>query len=126
MGRQHIFIVNGSPAVLDLLRQLFQDERYNVTTTNFVPETFAQISGAAPDLLMVDVVVGEQAGWDLLEHLHAEAATRHLPVIVFSTTPALLERARAMESADGPRRFLDKPFDIGALLALVEELIGPA
>jgi DNA-binding response OmpR family regulator len=126
MDRQHIFIVNGSPPILDLLRELFQAERYNVTTTNFVPRTFAQIDALHPDLLMVDVVVGEEAGWDLLEHLHAEAETRGIPVIIFSTSPELLERAHALATPGGTRRFLAKPFDLEALLALVAELIGPA
>ena len=48
MARQHIFAVNGSPDFLDLLRELLQDERYNVTTTNFVPATFAQIDALQP------------------------------------------------------------------------------
>lgn len=126
MERRHIFIVNGSPPVLDLLRELFQDARYNVTTTNFVPNTFAQISALQPDLLMVDVVVGEEAGWDLLERLHAEAATSGIPIIVFSTSPALLDRARVLAMPGEARRFLAKPFDVEELLGLVNELIGPA
>lgn len=126
MRRQHIFIVNGSPPILDLLRELFQGERYNVTTTNFIPETFAQIAHARPDLLMVDLVVGEQAGWDLLDQLHAEATTQDLPVIVFSTNPALLVRAQQLAVGESTRRFLAKPFDLDVLLGLVEQLIGPA
>jgi hypothetical protein len=37
MRRQHIFVVNGSAEFLDVVRELLQDEHYNVTTTNFVP-----------------------------------------------------------------------------------------
>jgi CheY-like chemotaxis protein len=126
MARQHIFVVNGAPPVLELLRELFQGESYNVTTTNFVPETFDQIAALTPDLLMVDVVAGDQAGWHLLERLNGEAATRGIPVIIFSTSPALLDRARDLAMTDGASRVLAKPFDLDALLALVEELIGPA
>lgn len=126
MERQHIFIVNGSPPILDLMRELFQAESYNVTTTNFVPHTFEQIAALGPDLLMVDVVVGDQAGWDLLERLHAGATTRGIPVIIFSTSPVLLDRAEHLTSPDSTRRFLTKPFNVAGLLALVEELIGTA
>jgi CheY-like chemotaxis protein len=126
MRRQHIFVVNGAPAFLNLLRELLQDERYNVTTTNYLPDTFDQIEALTPDLLMVDVVVGQQAGWDLLDRLHQDAETRHLPVIVFSTAPALLGRARALDTPGGTRRFLAKPFDIEEVLTLVAALIGPA
>ena len=56
--------------------------------------------------------------------MQAEAQTRGVPVIVFSTAPHLLEQARALETPGGTRRFLAKPFELATLLALVEELIG--
>jgi hypothetical protein len=60
-GRKHIFVINGVPEFLNLMRDLFQDERYNVTTTNFVPRSFEQIAALQPDGLIIDVVVGQQA-----------------------------------------------------------------
>jgi response regulator RpfG family c-di-GMP phosphodiesterase len=33
MKRQHVFVINGSPDFLDIMRELLQDEAYNVTTT---------------------------------------------------------------------------------------------
>jgi DNA-binding response OmpR family regulator len=126
MARRHVFAINGAPAFLDLLRELLQDERYNVTTTNFVPATFAQIAALGPDLLIVDLAVGERAGWDLLERLAAEAATRGIPVVVSSTDPRLLDRARAGAARWGGDRFLVKPFYPAELLRTIRELIGEA
>lgn len=126
MDRQHIFVVHGSPFVLDLVRDILQAERYNVTTTNIVPRTFEQIAALEPDLLLVDLASGEGAGWDLLARLQTDAMTRGTPVIVFSNDPDLLERAKAIETPGGVRRFLEKPFHLTALLALVDELVGPA
>ena len=37
MRRQHIFVVNGSAAFLDVVRELLQDEQYNVTTPTSSP-----------------------------------------------------------------------------------------
>lgn len=36
MARQHVFVVNGAPACLDVMRDILQEERYNVTNTNFM------------------------------------------------------------------------------------------
>jgi hypothetical protein len=47
--RKHIFAINGAPEFLNIVRDLFQDEGYNVTTTNFVPNSFEQIAALAPD-----------------------------------------------------------------------------
>ena len=45
-------------------------------------------STARPTSWMVDVAVGETAGWELLEQLHAYAVTQEIPVLVVSTGPA--------------------------------------
>ena len=126
MQRQHIFVVNGSADFLDVVRELLQDEHYNVTTTNFVPRTFKQVETAQPSLLIVDLIHGEMAGWDLLAELRREAATRNIPVILVSTSNQLLERAEAERVIWGGDRSLLKPFSLNALLQTIQELIGPA
>jgi DNA-binding response OmpR family regulator len=126
MQRQHIFVVNGSVEFLDVVRELLQDENYNVVTTNFVPRTFCQIETARPSLLVVDLCQGEKAGWDLLTELRQEAATRQIPVILVSTSKRYLERAQEEHALWGGDRYLLKPFDLEELLRMIEELIGEA
>jgi len=126
MSRQHIFVVNGSAFFLDLVRALLQEEHYNVTTTNFLPGTFSMIEAAKPSLLLIDLVIGEDAGWDLLGSLRQGATTHGIPVILVSTTPSLLERAKAEHAVFGGERHLTKPFDLDDLLIMVEELVSKA
>jgi DNA-binding response OmpR family regulator len=126
MGRKHIFAVNGATEFLNFVRELFQEEGFNVTTTNYVPHTFDQVAVLQPDLLIVDLALGIQAGWDLLERLQAEAVTRGLPVVVTATDRRLLERAQAQQERYAGHQFFVKPFDIDALLGAVHTLIGTA
>ncbi len=125
-GRQHILAINGEPDFLNLIRSLLQDERFNVTTTNFVPESFDMIDALRPALLIVDLVIGERAGWDLLERLHEEAGTRGIPVIAVSGDSEELSRVRWDEARFGARRVLRKPLDLHALLDAIDALIGKA
>lgn len=126
MDRQHIFVVNGAVEFLDVLRELLQEERYNVTTTNFVPNTYDQIAALQPDLLMIDLAIGVRAGWDLLEQLAHETVTQDIPVIVFSTSQHILEEVQTDPSRFGAQRFLSKPVDLDAVLDAVNQLIGVA
>jgi CheY-like chemotaxis protein len=126
MQRQHIFVVNGSADFLEVVRDLLQDEQYNVTTTNFVPLTFEQVEIARPSLLIVDLIHGEMAGWDLLADLRHEAGTRDIPVILVSTSKQLLEKAETERVIWGGDRYFLKPFSLDALLQAIQELIGPA
>jgi chemosensory pili system protein ChpA (sensor histidine kinase/response regulator) len=125
-GRKHIFAINGAPEFLNIVRELFQEEAYNVTTTNYVPNSFEQIQALRPDALIVDVVVGQSAGWELLERLHAEAATTGIPVLVLSTSPRLLQRAREQAERYGNHRYLNKPFGLDDILEQIREMIGEA
>ena len=124
-ARKHVFAINGSPAFLNVIRELFQEEGYNVTT-NFVPTSFDQIVALRPDALIVDVVVGQQAGWELLEQLHAGAATCGVPTLVVSTDRRLLTLAQEQAERYGTHRYLEKPFDLDAVLTQIQEMIGEA
>ncbi len=126
VGRKHIFAINSSPDLLDIFFMLFQSHDYNVTTTNFVPQTFAQIAALQPAVLLIDLAYGEQAGWELLERLQGEARTHTIPVVVLSTSKASLERVQADPARYGGDHCIAKPFDIDDLLAAVRDLIGPA
>jgi CheY-like chemotaxis protein len=126
MERQHVFIVNGSPEFLDIIRELLQDEHYNVTTTNFVPRSFETIESARPDLLVIDLVLGERASWELLGRLRESASTRNIPVLLMSTTPRLLDVAREQHESFGGDRYLNKPFILDDLLQVIQEMIDTA
>lgn len=125
-ARQHVFVVNGASEFLDLVRLLLEDERYNVTTTNYVPKTFDLIETLQPSLLIMDLAVGVEAGWELLESLAQGAAVREIPVIVVSTSPRYRETVEADPARFSADRVLSKPLDIEDLLNAVSELIGPA
>lgn len=125
-GRPPIFVVNSSPDVLDLMREVLHGEGYPVTTATNPAEALGQIAALQPALLIIDLPVGEPVAGELLDRLQADPGTRRMPVIVTSTNPDLLAQAQAVSGGSDRRRFLAKPFDLDALLADVEELIGPA
>ena len=124
--RRHVFAINTSPEFLNIVRELFQEEGYHVTTTNFAPNSFAQIEALHPDALIIDVAIGQDAGWELLEQLGADADTAGIPVLVVSTDPRLLEQAQAQAARYEHHRYLAKPLDLEAMLTNIEEMIGEA
>ena len=123
--RKHVFAVNSSPDFLLIVRELLEDEGYAVTTSDFAPNVFTRIVMRQPDALIIDVAVGETAGWDLLRRLHTEPATTGIPVLVTSTSPDLLEQAHEQATVYGTKRsFLTKPMDLDDLLRTIREMTG--
>lgn len=124
--RKHILGVNGHPPFLELLREILQDEHFNVTTTNYVPQTFDLITALKPNLIIVDLVVYQLAGWELLERLHQDVVTCAIPLLLTSTNATLLERARDEAARYGDHPVLVSPFELTDLLQAIESLIGKA
>jgi CheY-like chemotaxis protein len=125
-GRKHILGVNGHPPFLELLRGILQDEQYNVTTTNYVPHTFDLILALQPALVIVDLVIYQRAGWELLDRLHQEIGTCGIPLLLTSVEPQILARAQAAAAHYGEHRAFVHPFHLANLVQTVDDLIGKA
>jgi len=117
-------VIDASRMILGVMRELLEFDRYAVTATTFVPESFAQIEALQPNLLIIDLAIHQHVGWDLLERLALEALTRSIPVIVTSTDPKLLQRAEANQVQYGGQGWIAKPFDVDELLHVVHDLVG--
>jgi two-component system response regulator VicR len=122
-SRKHIFIINTDPVFLKVARLLLQEEGYDITTTSFIPLTFEQIAALQPNLLIIDLTIGQKAGWNLLEKLQEEAITRKIPVIVVSTNQQLLDQAKTNQQRYGVSYFIAMPFDIHNLLDAIKSLL---
>lgn len=126
MTRKHVVVINGAPEFLGLMRELLQDEQFNVTTTNDVARTFDVVVTLAPDLLIIDLAVGQDAGPALLASLRQRGETSGIPIIVVSTDRRLLDTARRIAPASERVRYIAKPLDIDDLMGAVRQLVGVA
>jgi CheY-like chemotaxis protein len=72
-----------------------------------------------PDLILLDLVLPEQAGIETLRALRQQPPTRSIPVVVASGSATELEAAGELADA-----WLAKPFDAAVLLATVERSLA--
>ena len=126
MARCHVLVVNSDPAFLDAVRVLLQSDRYNVTSTNLVPQTFAMVQAAGADALVVDLATDEPAQWELLGQLIADTRTRSLLVVFTANDAGMLDAAETRPWPAGGRFHLLKQFDPNLLGDVIHALIGPA
>ncbi|HEX7151456.1 MAG TPA: response regulator [Thermoanaerobaculia bacterium] len=75
-----------------------------------------------PDVVVLDLMMPVLSGWDVLRERQYDAELNKIPVIVVSANRDP-EVANAVDK--GICAFLPKPFDIGALSALVRSCIAP-
>jgi CheY-like chemotaxis protein len=89
-------------------------------------DAFGDIKHAKADVVILDVFLhGESSGWQQLDILTFDPATRGLPVIICSAAIASLGEAREKLAALDVS-VLEKPFDLEELTAAVESAIASA
>ena len=86
-------------------------------------EALDVMRGQRPDVVVLDLMMPVLSGWDVLRERQSDPELRRIPVIVVS---ANRDPDVAVAVNAGICAFLPKPFDIGALSALVKSCMPSA
>jgi DNA-binding response OmpR family regulator len=112
------------------MRRVLEDEQYQVSILQEGREAFAWAKSQLPDLLILDLKLGDISGQDVLKKLKSDSVTADIPVIVY--TAAVLEAEEVLNLIQNDQQRYDtvhllrKPFELNALLDTVEELLSKA
>jgi class 3 adenylate cyclase len=115
-----ILAVDDTPENLRLLEALLTPRGYELVTASSGAEALSLIATAKPDLLLVDIVMPDMNGYEVTKRIRADAASRHLPIIMITATGGA-DLVRSLEA--GADDFVSKPFDQHELLARVKSLL---
>jgi len=107
--RPKILIVDDEPFNVDYLEQELEDLDYDTLSAANGREALAQTAAGSPDLVLLDVMMPELDGFQVLERLKADKNTRNIPVIIISALNDMRSVVRGIEL--GAEDYLPKPFD---------------
>jgi DNA-binding response OmpR family regulator len=110
MGEQaKILIVDDEPFNVDYLEQELEDLGYDTVSAPNGRVALEQVDSQAPDMILLDIMMPEMDGFQVLEHLKADKTWRDIPVIVISAMDDIDSVVRGVEL--GAEDYLPKPFD---------------
>lgn len=118
----HILAVNDSPELLDLFRELFEEECFRITTCLEQDTSFDDVVQLAPDLIILDYRIGVEGV--LLLQLRESPLTSRMPIILCTGVVRHEDDAVWRFLSDMGVRVVFKPFDIDHLLHVVREALG--
>jgi serine phosphatase RsbU (regulator of sigma subunit) len=117
-ARPKILIVDDEPFNVDYLEQELEDLDYHTVSAANGREALAQVAAEKPDVILLDIMMPELNGFQVLERLRADPESRNLPVIVISAMNDLKSVVRGIEL--GAEDYLPKPFEPVLLRARLE------
>ncbi len=123
---RRIAVIDDETVFLELLDELLSEEGYEPHLFPDGAASYPRVRDLAPDAIILDLrMESPTAGWQLLERMWQDSVLHATPVIVCSGDLPLLREHAADLRAHGCAH-LAKPFDLGDLLALVEQMCGAA
>ncbi len=79
-----VLVVDDDPRVVDMVRQLLEDEPYEVVAASDGEEALEAIARQRPDVILLDLLMPRMDGFAVIEHLQQDPQHRLIPVIVLT------------------------------------------
>jgi DNA-binding response OmpR family regulator len=114
-----ILIVDDNIDMLGLLKEALEQEGYAVTTLSYTEDIIRNANEHQPDLVILDFLLAGINGGEHCHYLKTNALTAHIPVIMLSGYPRVLESLGDF----GADAFIAKPFDLYNLTATVKDVL---
>src|SRR5215203_5537004 len=113
-------VVDDEIVLAQVISEFLQDEGYGVLLAHGSQGILQLLERERPDLIFLDVMMPDGDGRDIVKEMQLRPDLKDLPVVMMSAGLSFQKLNVHV------RGFLRKPFDIVELLALVNDVIGPA
>jgi twitching motility two-component system response regulator PilH len=120
MAIQTVLIVDDSKTELMFMTNLLQKNGMSVRTAEGADEAMKRLSEQKPDLILMDVVMPGQNGFQLTRSINRTPEYADIPIIM--CTSKNLETDRVWGMRQGARDYITKPVDEAELLVKIKAL----
>ena len=117
-----ILVVDDTLSLLDLIRDLLSGEGHDVTTCLLAREAYPLALRLRPDIVMLDIVMPEVSGWEVLDRIRRDPRLARTPIVI-CTAWAEQAAARMRELRQPHLWLLPKPFDADELIDTIGEAL---
>jgi len=118
MSGETILIADDEANIRELARMYLEKDGFQVITVNDGVQALAQIQQAAPDLLVLDLMMPEVDGWEVCRRIRTHS---NLPILMLTARDDDIDKIVGLEM--GADDYLTKPFNPRELVARVRAIL---
>ena len=123
MGKR-VLVVDDEPNIVMSLEFLMARAGFEVQVARNGREALDALEGAAPDLLLLDVMMPEFDGYEVCERIRARPEWNGTKIVMLTARGREVERERGL--ALGADAYVTKPFSTRDLVDKVKHMLGAA
>jgi CheY-like chemotaxis protein len=121
MAMTKILIVEDNEMNRDMLTRRLERRGFEIVCAVDGPQGIALADQEKPDLILMDVALGEMDGWEATTRIRANQNTSHIPIIALTAHALESDRRKSVEV--GCNDFETKPVSLPDLIAKIERHI---
>ena len=120
MAIKKILVVDDSPTDRQFLSEVLSKNGFSVSTAESAEDAMVKVKQSPPDLVLMDVVLPGQNGFQATRMLARDDSTKHIPVIICTSKAQETDKVWGMRQ--GARDYIVKPINQADLLAKIAAL----
>ncbi len=121
MTEKRVLLIEDEPNIIEAIRFILSRDGWRVHTTSDGGSALDAVRRRQPDLVILDVMLPNRSGYDILSDMRADAATRDIPVMMLTARGQ--KKDKELAERLGVSRFMTKPFSNAEMLAGARELV---
>ncbi|MBQ6812440.1 MAG: response regulator transcription factor [Agathobacter sp.] len=116
-----IYIVEDDSNIREIEMIALKNSGHTVYAFETAKEFYRKIEDCVPDLVLLDVMLPDENGYDIVKKIRKNPATRKLPVIMVTAKTQEIDMIKGLD--DGADDYIKKPFSIMELISRVKALL---
>ncbi len=116
-----ILVADDEPDIVTIVEMILKSQGYDVLKAANGLEALELAEMHNPDLILLDIMMPDMDGWEVLRLLHVDPSTAEIPVAMISAKTG--SRAKIASMQEGAVDYITKPFDSLELLTKVKEIL---
>lgn len=117
---KRVLLIEDEPNIVEALRYILSQDGYVVDTHSDGSTAIQAIQKRDPDVVILDVMLPNRSGFEILRDLRAETQTAELPVLMLTARGQ--KKDRELAERYGASQFMTKPYSNSEVLACVRKL----
>jgi DNA-binding response OmpR family regulator len=117
-----ILVVDDEADILHFLELVLRERGYDVLTAANGRQAVELAREARPDLVLLDIMMPQMDGWEVLKLLRVDDVTAGIPVAMVSARTDPKDRVQGLQ--EGAADYICKPFSLDDLLAKVDAIFA--
>lgn len=122
MEERRVLLIEDEPNIIEAIRFILSRDGWRVDTHSDGKSAVEAVRERSPDLIILDVMLPNRSGYDILNDLRGAAETQDVPVLMLTARGQ--KKDRELAERLGASRFMTKPFSNREILDTVRELAG--